>query len=109
MDDGNSSQGNAARIEYESEVTGGTETGIDGEKRSLKGRSDPIVTSHSKGINPILEIIRGSARPIISIIFAAVIAQVVIERIPVLEPVWAILALPIIWYFGERAVRHSRN
>ena len=108
MDDGNSSQGNAARIEYESEVTGGTETGIDGEKRSLKGRNKPI-TSHSKEINPILEIIRGSARPIISIIFAAVIAQVVIERIPVPEPVWAILALPIIWYFGERAVRHSRN
>ena len=108
MDDDNSSQEDAARIEYESEVTGGTETGIDGEKRSLKGRNKPI-TSRSKEMNPVLEIIRGSARPLISIIFAAVIAQVVIERIPVPEPVWAILALPIIWYFGERAVRHSRN
>ena len=44
MDDGNSSQEDAAKIEYESEVTGGTETGIDGEKRSLKGRNKPITS-----------------------------------------------------------------
>lgn len=53
---------------------------------------------------------RAVTRPIITIIFAAVIAQVVIERIAV--PDWFIygLAMPcILWWFGERTITHLRE
>lgn len=59
--------------------------------------------------NTIVEIIRAIARPAISVIFAAVIAQVVIETRPV--PEWFLgLAIPIItWWFAERTVEHLKN
>jgi len=60
-------------------------------------------------INPVAEIIRAIARPAISVIFAAVIAQVVIEGIAV--PEWFLaLAIPCItWWFAERTVTHLKN
>jgi len=58
--------------------------------------------------NPIVQIIRAIARPAISVIFAAVIAQIVVEGIA--APEWFLaLAIPcILWYFGERAVTHIK-
>lgn len=53
------------------------------------------------------QVARAVTRPIIAIIFAGVIAQVVVERIAV--PDWFIygLAMPcILWWFGERTVTH---
>ena len=52
---------------------------------------------------------RAIARPAITIIFAAVIAQVVIERIPV--PEWFLaLAIPCItWWFAERTLTHIKE
>lgn len=52
---------------------------------------------------------RAVARPAVTIIFAAVIAQAVIERIPV--PEWFLaLAIPCItWWFAERTVTHIKN
>jgi len=60
-------------------------------------------------INPVAEIIRAIARPAISVTFAAVIAQVVIEGIAV--PEWFLaLAIPCItWWFAERTVTHLKN
>lgn len=59
-------------------------------------------------MNPIVEIIRAIARPAISVIFAAVIAQLVIEGIT--APEWFLaLAIPcIVWWFGERAITHVK-
>ena len=60
-------------------------------------------------INPVAEIIRAIARPAISVIFAAVIAQVVIEGIAV--PEWFLaLAIPCsTWWFAERTITHLKN
>ena len=59
--------------------------------------------------NPIVEIFRGAIRPIVTVIFAAVIAQVVVENIT--APQWFIgLAIPcILWWFGERTVAHIKE
>ena len=52
------------------------------------------------------ELFRAVARPAVTIIFAAVIAQVVIDGIAV--PEWFLaLAIPCItWWFTERTVTH---
>ncbi len=52
--------------------------------------------------NPVAEVARAITRPAVTIIFAAVIAQVVIEGIT--PPQWFLsLAIPCItWWFGER-------
>jgi hypothetical protein len=55
------------------------------------------------------EMFRAVARPAITIIFAAVIAQVVLEGVDV--PQWFLaLAIPIItWWFAERTVTHIKG
>jgi len=52
---------------------------------------------------------RAVARPAVTIIFAAVIAQVVIEGIAV--PEWFLaLAIPCItWWFADRTVQHIKE
>ena len=59
--------------------------------------------------NPIVAIIRAIARPAISVIFAAVIAQAVVEGIT--PPIWFLsLAIPCItWWFAERTVTHIKE
>ncbi len=58
---------------------------------------------------PYVEIIRAIARPAISVIFAAVIAQIVIEGIT--APEWFLaLAIPCItWWFAERTIQHLKS
>lgn len=55
------------------------------------------------------DIFRKAARPIVTIIFAATIAQVVTQGID--APDWFIgLAIPVIlWWFGERTVTHIKE
>jgi len=55
--------------------------------------------------NQIAEIIRAIARPAISVIFAAVIAQVVIEGITAPEWFLALASGCILWWFGDRTVQ----
>lgn len=57
----------------------------------------------------LTELFRGAARPIVTIIFAAVIAQVVVERID--APQWFIglAGTVILWWFGDRTVRRMRK
>ena len=57
----------------------------------------------------MVDFIRGITRPCISIIFAAVIAQVVVEQIPVSETVWAVLVVPIFWWFADRTREHIKK
>lgn len=66
-------------------------------------------TNSTNSMNSIGEIFRKATRPIVTVIFAAVIAQVVVERID--APQWFIgLAIPIIlWWFGERTVQHIKE
>lgn len=60
-------------------------------------------------INVFTELLRAIVRPVVTIIFAAVIAQLVIETRPV--PEWFLaLAIPIIgWWFAERTVQHIKG
>lgn len=55
------------------------------------------------------ELFRAVARPAVTIIFAAVIAQAVIEGIAV--PEWFLgLAIPsITWWFAERTITHVKE
>jgi hypothetical protein len=55
------------------------------------------------------EIFRKATRPVATVIFAAAIAQVVVERID--APEWFIgLALTVIlWWFGDRTVSHIKE
>lgn len=55
------------------------------------------------------DMFRAVARPVVTIIFAAVIAQAVIEGIDV--PQWFLaLAIPVIgWWFAERTVTHLKS
>jgi hypothetical protein len=55
------------------------------------------------------ELFRAVARPAVTVIFAAVIAQVVLEGIDV--PQWFLgLAIPTItWWFAERTITHIKG
>jgi len=55
------------------------------------------------------ETFRAACRPIVTVIFAATIAQVVTQGIA--APDWFIgLAIPVIlWWFGERTVIRAKN
>jgi len=52
---------------------------------------------------------RAATRPAVTIIFAAVIAQVVVEKIT--APQWFIglAATCILWWFGDRTVQHIKE
>lgn len=55
------------------------------------------------------DIFRKATRPIVTVIFACVIAQVVVDKID--APEWFLgLAIPVIlWWFGERTVTHIKE
>jgi len=57
----------------------------------------------------IADTFKAAARPIVTIIFAATIAQVVTQGID--PPGWFIsLAIPVIlWWFGERTITHIKQ
>jgi len=57
----------------------------------------------------IADILRAVARPAVTVIFAATIAQVVTQGID--APEWFLgLAIPVIlWWFGERTVGHVKE
>ena len=63
----------------------------------------------SELLNVLTELFRAVARPAVTIIFAAVIAQAVLEGIDV--PEWFLaLAIPCIaWWFTERTVTHIKE
>ena len=59
--------------------------------------------------NWVLDIVRGAIRPIVTVIFAAVIAQAVTQGTELPTQFWS-LAIPCIaWWFTERTVRHIKD
>jgi len=52
---------------------------------------------------------RAVTRPVVTIIFAAVIAQVVVERIDAPEWFIALACGVILWWFGDRTVQHIKE
>jgi len=52
--------------------------------------------------NPIVEIFRGATRPAVTIIFAAVIAQVVVDRIDAPQWFLGLAATCILWWFFSK-------
>jgi len=52
---------------------------------------------------------RAATRPIVTIIFAAVIAQVVVERIDAPEWFLAMAGVVILEWWGERTVKHIKE
>lgn len=63
-------------------------------------------TNPTNSTNPVGQVFRQATRPIVTIIFAAVIAQVVVQGIT--PPQWFLaLAIPCItWWFTERTITH---
>ena len=55
-----------------------------------------------------VEIIKALTRPIVTVIFAAVIAQVVVERIDAPEWFLGLAGVCIMWWFGDRTVQHIK-
>ena len=52
---------------------------------------------------------RAATRPAVTIIFAAVIAQVVIEGIDAPQWFLALATACILWWFGDRTVQHIKT
>jgi len=55
------------------------------------------------------DIFRKATRPIVTIIFAAVIAQVVVEGIDAPDWFIALATGTILWWFGDRTVKHIKE
>ena len=55
------------------------------------------------------DIFRKATRPVVTVIFAATIAQVVVERIDAPEWFVALSVTIIAFWFGERTVGHIRD
>jgi len=52
---------------------------------------------------------RAATRPAVTIIFAAVVAQVVVERIDAPQWFLALASACILWWFGDRMVQHIKE
>jgi len=55
------------------------------------------------------ELFRAITRPAVTLIFAAVIAQVVIEGIAAPQWFLALASACILWWFGDRTVQHIKD
>jgi len=55
------------------------------------------------------ELFRAVTRPAVTIIFAAVIAQVVIDRIAIPQWFLGLAGACILWWFGDRTVQHIKE
>ena len=55
------------------------------------------------------DIFRKATRPAVTVIFAAVIAQVVVERIDAPDWFIALACGVILWWFGDRTVQHLKD
>lgn len=55
------------------------------------------------------ELFRAITRPAVTIIFAAVIAQVVIDRIDAPQWFLGLATACILWWFGDRTVQHIKE
>jgi len=59
--------------------------------------------------NPVAEVARAATRPIVTVIFAGVIAQVVIEGTTAPQWFLGLASACILWWFGDRTVQHIKD
>lgn len=59
--------------------------------------------------NPVVEIIRAIARPAVTVIFAAVIAQVVVDKIDAPEWFLGLAGTCILWWFGQKTAERIKG
>jgi len=59
--------------------------------------------------NVVTDMLRAIVRPAVTIIFAAVIAQVVVEGIAAPQWFLGLAATCILWWFGDRTVQHIKE
>lgn len=52
---------------------------------------------------------RAATRPIVTVIFAAIIAHVVVEKITAPQWFLGLAATCILWWFGDRTVQHVKE
>ena len=55
------------------------------------------------------DFIRAVTRPVVTIVFSAVLAQVVVERIQAPEWFIALASAVILWWFGDRTFQHLKG
>ena len=65
--------------------------------------------TNSDLVTVFCDFFRAATRPAVTIIFAAVIAQVVIERIDAPQWFLGLAATCILWWFGDRTVQHIKD
>jgi len=53
--------------------------------------------------------LRKCTRPLVTIIFASVIAHVVVNQIEVSERIWVLLSGVILWWFADRTREHLKK
>ena len=72
-----------------------------------------MAQKQSKSSPPLVEVFtdlfRAVTRPAVTIIFAAVIAQVVIEGIEAPQWFLGLATACILWWFGDRTVQHIKE
>jgi len=62
----------------------------------------------SEFLDAFCQMFRAATRPAVTVIFAAVIAQVVIEGIAAPQWFLALASGCILWWFGDRTVQHIK-
>jgi hypothetical protein len=60
-------------------------------------------------LNAFCQMFRAITRPAVTVIFAAVIAQAVLERIAVPQWFLGLASACILWWFGDRTVQHIKE
>ena len=70
---------------------------------NLKNSSNPTL------VEVFTNLFRAATRPAVTVIFAAVIAQVVIEGIAAPQWFLALASGCILWWFGDRTVQHIKS
>ena len=63
----------------------------------------------SELLDAFCQIFRAVTRPAVTVIFAAVIAQVVIDGIAAPQWFLALASACILWWFGDRTVQHIKE
>jgi len=75
----------------------------------MQNSTNPTNSTNPNLAEVFTNLFRAVARPAVTIIFAAVIAQVVIEGIAVPEWFLALASACILWWFGDRTVQHIQH
>jgi hypothetical protein len=68
-----------------------------------KNKSSPTL------VEVFTDFFRAATRPVVTVIFAAVIAQIVVQGIDAPQWFLALASACILWWFGDRTVQHIKE